>query len=294
MTQKTKCAIIGSGNISTDLLYKLKRSETLDPVWMVGIDPQSEGLARAAGMGVKTTSEGIEGLIPHIRQEQIEIVFDATSAKAHVANWDALKGTGIYMVDLTPAAIGNLCVPTVNLDKFDLDIERNVNMISCGGAGDHPNCLCHWQVNKIQYAEIVASMASKSVGPGSRQNLDEVLQTTGGALTKVAGAAKSKVLVVVNPAEPPMLMRNTVTCLVDGPIDEMAVITSIENIAAQVRNYVPGYRIVHEPIFDDQKITVFLEVEGEGDYLPKYAGNLDIMTAAARRTGEMIAERMHA
>ncbi len=290
--RKTKCAIIGSGNISTDLLYKLKRSEVLEPVWMVGIDPTSEGLKRAAALGLKTTSDGIAGLVAHVAEDRIEIVFDATSAKAHVENWNALKDLGVRMIDLTPAAIGKLCVPTVNLEALDLEEARNVNMISCGGQATTPIVHAIGQVHAIRYAEIVASMSSKSVGPGSRQNLDEVLQTTGGALVQVAGAKESKVLVVVNPAEPPMLMRNTVSCLIDEPINGAAVSQAIADIAAQVRNYVPGYRVVHEPVIEGQKITVFLEVEGEGDFLPKYAGNLDIMTAAARRTGEMIAKRM--
>ncbi len=288
--RKVRCAIIGSGNISTDLLYKLKRSAVLDPVWMVGIDPESEGLKRAAGMGLKITSSGIASLVPHIQEDRIQIVFDATSAKAHVENWGLVQGEGVRMVDLTPAAIGKLYVPSINLSEINDSGERNFNMISCGGQATTPIVHAISQVHDIRYAEVVASMSSQSVGPGSRANLDEVLNTTSNALIKVSGAQSAKVLVVVNPAEPPMLMRNTVSCVIDSEIDEAAINDAITRRVEQVRQYVPGYRVANGPCFEENKIIVYLEVKGEGDFLPPYAGNLDIMTAAARRTGEIIAE----
>ncbi len=287
---KIKCAIIGSGNISTDLLYKLKRSAVLDPAWMVGIDPESEGLQRAAEMGLRTTSAGVAALVPHLREDDIRIVFDATSAKAHPENWQMVQGHDVRMVDLTPAAIGKLYVPSINLSAIGDSDERNFNMISCGGQATAPIVHAIAQVQDIGYAEVVASMSSRSVGPGSRANLDEVLGTTSNALVQVAGARRAKVLVVVNPAEPPMLMRNTVSCLVEGDIDETAVADAIARRVEQVRRYVPGYRVANGPFFEGDRITVYLEVRGEGDFLPAYAGNLDIMTAAARRTGEIIAE----
>lgn len=287
---KINCAIIGSGNISTDLLYKLGRSALLEPVWMVGIDPNSEGLKRASSIGLKTTAGGVSALIPHLEGDRIRIAFDATSAKSHIDNWELMRGRGIRMIDLTPAAIGKLYVPSINLDEIDVHREQNVNMISCGGQATSPIVHAIGQVHDVVYAEVVASMSSRSVGPGSRANLDEVLETTRKALVEVAGARRAKVLVVVNPADPPILMRNTVSCLIDGPLDERAIRFVIAERVEQVRRYVPGYRIVNGPIFEGRKVTVYLEVKGEGDFLPPYAGNLDIMTAAARRTGEIIAE----
>lgn len=289
---KVKCAIIGSGNISTDLLYKLKRSPALDPVWMIGIDPGSEGLKRAAGMGLKVTSSGVASFVPHIQEDGIGIVFDATSAKAHIENWQLLQRERVRVIDLTPAAIGKLYVPSINLAEISDSGDQNFNMISCGGQATAPIVHAVSQVHEIKYAEVVASMSSKSVGPGSRANLDEVLNTTANALIKVGRAQSAKVLVVVNPAEPPMLMRNTVSCVIDGKADEAAVNDAIARRVEQVRQYVPGYRIANGPFFEESKVVVYLEVKGEGDFLPPYAGNLDIMTAAARRTGELIAERI--
>lgn len=284
---KIKCALIGSGNIGTDLIYKIQRSEVLEPVWMVGIDPESEGLARAREMGLKTTAEGIDGLLPHVRVDGIQIAFDATSAYVHAENSRKLNALGVFMIDLTPAAIGPLCVPPVNLSR--LDETMNVNMISCAGQATIPIIHAVSRVQSVDYAEIVASLASASVGPGTRVNLDEFTYTTSNALCEVGGARRGKALAVVNPADPPMIMRNTVSCLTDDCPDEEKITESVLEIIEQVKKYVPGYKLVNGPVFEGNKVTVFMEVAGLGDYLPTYAGNLDIMTAAACRTAEMFA-----
>ena len=292
MTQKIKCALIGSGNIGTDLIYKIRRSKILEPVWMVGIDPESEGLKRAAEMGLKTTAEGVDALLPHIEDDGIQIAFDATSAYVHAENSRKLNALGVLMIDLTPAAIGPLCVPSVNLLEQAAKQAMNVNMISCAGQATIPMVHAVSRVQPVSYAEIIATTASKSIGPGTRANLDEFTYTTSGAVEKVGGAKKGKALVVVNPAEPPMMMRNTVYCLTEGEPDQQAIIDSVHKMVGEVQKYVPGYRLVNGPVFDGNKVATFLEVEGLGDYLPKYAGNLDIMTAAALRTGEMFAEEI--
>ncbi len=290
--KKIRCALIGSGNIGTDLIYKVLRSELLEPVWMVGIDPESEGLKRAKDLGLKTTAEGVDGLLPHVKEDNIQIAFDATSAYVHAENSRKLNELGVLMIDLTPAAIGPLCVPAVNLDEHAQKGEMNVNMISCAGQATIPMVNAVSRVQEVEYAEIIASLASKSVGPGTRQNIDEFTATTSNALVIVGGAKKAKAMAVPNPAEPPMMMRNTVSCLTGDTPDEAKITESVHQMVAEVQRYVPGYRLVNGPLFDGKKVTVFMEVSGLGDYLPKYAGNLDIMTAAATRTAEMFAEKM--
>ncbi|MDK2778255.1 MAG: acetaldehyde dehydrogenase (acetylating) [Pseudomonadota bacterium] len=290
--KKIKCALIGSGNIGTDLIYKVRRSEVLEPVWMVGIDPDSEGLQRARDMGLKTTHEGVDGLLPHVLEDGIQIAFDATSAYVHAENSRKLNELGVLMIDLTPAAIGPLCVPPVNLSEQAAKKVMNVNMISCAGQATIPIVNAVSQIQTVEYAEIIASLSSLSIGPGTRANLDEFTFTTSNAIEKVGGAKKGKALAIINPADPPMIMRNTIYCLTEGEPDEEAITHSILSMIEQVQKYVPGYRLVNGPVFDGNKVSVFLEVAGLGDYLPTYAGNLDIMTAAATRTAEMFAEEM--
>lgn len=290
--KKIRCALIGSGNIGTDLIYKIKRSPVLEPVWMVGIDPASEGLARARDMGLKTTADGVDGLLPHVLEDDIQIAFDATSAYVHAENSRKLNALGVLMIDLTPAAVGPLCVPPVNLKQYADQQVMNVNMISCAGQATIPIVHAVSRVQPVRYAEIIASLASKSIGPGTRANLDEFTYTTSNAIEKVGGARKGKALAIINPAEPPMIMRNTIYCLTDGPPDQEAITKSVLSIIAEVQKYVPGYRLVNGPAFDGDKVAVFMEVAGLGDYLPTYAGNLDIMTAAATRTAELFAEEI--
>jgi len=288
--RKIRCALIGSGNIGTDLIYKIQRSPLLEPVWMVGIDAASEGLAKARDMGLKTTHEGVDGLLPHVLADNIQIAFDATSAYVHKANSDKLTALGVMMIDLTPAAIGPLCVPPVNLVEHATRGAMNLNMISCAGQATIPIVRAVSRVQGVKYAEIIASVASKSIGPGTRANLDEFTYTTSNAIEVVGGARRGKALVIVNPAEPPMLMRNTIYCLTDDAPDEARITESVLQMITEVQKYVPGYRLVNGPVFDGNKVAVFMEVKGLGDYLPTYAGNLDIMTAAATRTAEMFAE----
>jgi acetaldehyde/propanal dehydrogenase len=290
--KKIKCALIGSGNIGTDLIYKIQRSPVLEPVWMVGIDPASEGLARARSMGLKTTAEGVDGLLPHVLEDGIQIAFDATSAYVHAENSRKLNELGVLMIDLTPAAIGPLCVPPVNLREHADKVEMNVNMISCAGQATIPIVHAVSRIQSVEYAEIVASLASKSVGPGTRANLDEFTYTTSSALQVVGGARRGKALAIINPAEPPMIMRNTISCLTDEMPDRARITESVLAMIKEVQKYVPGYRLVNGPDYDDNRVTVFMEVAGLGDYLPTYAGNLDIMTAAATRTAELFAEEI--
>ena len=292
MTQKIKCALIGPGNIGTDLLYKLRRSAVLEPVWMVGIDPTSEGLARARDLGLKTTAEGVDGLLPHVLEDGIQIAFDATSAYVHAENSRKLNALGVMMIDLTPAAIGPYCVPPVNLRTHVGRKEMNVNMVTCGGQATIPMVAAVSQVQKVKYGEIVATVSSRSVGPGTRKNIDEFTRTTAGAVEKVGGAAKGKAIIIINPAEPPLIMRDTVHCITEDTPDQAAITASIHAMIKEVQKYVPGYRLVNGPVFDGNRVSVFLEVTGLGDYLPKYAGNLDIMTAASARTAEMFAEEI--
>ena len=289
---KIKCALIGPGNIGTDLLYKLKRSPVLEPVWMVGIDATSEGLARAREMGLKTTAEGVDGLLPHVKADGVQIAFDATSAYVHAENSRKLNELGVLMIDLTPAAIGPFCVPPVNLAEHVGKGEMNVNMVTCGGQATIPMVAAVSRVQPVAYGEIVATVSSKSAGPGTRKNIDEFTRTTAGAVEKVGGAKKGKAIIILNPAEPPLIMRDTVHCLTETEPDQAAITESIHAMIREVQKYVPGYRLVNGPVFDGNRVSVFLEVEGLGDYLPKYAGNLDIMTAAGARTAEMFAEEI--
>lgn len=290
---KIKCALIGPGNIGTDLLYKLQRSPVLEPVWMVGIDPTSEGLARAKQMGLKVTAEGVDGLLPHVIEDEIKIAFDATSAYVHAENSRKLNELGVQMIDLTPAAIGPFCVPPVNLnDLLDAGELPNVNMVTCGGQATIPMVAAISRVQTVEYAEIIATVSTKSVGPGTRKNIDEFTRTTAGAIEKVGKAKQGKAIIIINPAEPPLIMRDTVHCLVEGEPDQEKITQSVHDMMAEVQKYVPGYTLVNGPIFDGNRVSIFLQVEGLGDYLPKYAGNLDIMTAAAARTAEMFAERL--
>ena len=291
--KKIKCAMIGPGNIGTDLLYKLQRSEWLEPVWMVGIDPTSEGLARAAKMGLKTTAEGVDGLLPHIIADDIKIAFDATSAYVHAENSRKLNELGVLMIDLTPAAIGPFCVPPVNLNALLESGEvPNVNMVTCGGQATIPMIAAIASVQPVNYGEIIATASTKSIGPGTRKNIDEFTRTTASAIEKVGGAKQGKAIIIINPAEPPVYMRDTVHCLVEGEPNQAAITEAVHAMIKEVQKYVPGYKLVNGPVFDGNRVSIFLEVEGLGDFLPKYAGNLDIMTAAAARTAEMFAERL--
>jgi acetaldehyde dehydrogenase len=305
---RMKVAIIGSGNIGTDLMIKVMRlSEHLEMGAMVGIDPRSDGLARAARLHVPTTSDGIAGLIAMPTFSEIDIVLDATSAKAHHANAVALAPHGKRLVDMTPAAIGPFVVPAVNLDEH-IDAE-NINMVTCGGQATIPVVSAVSRVTEVAYAEIVASIASKSAGPGTRANIDEFTETTSHAIQTVGGARRGKAIIILNPAEPPLIMRDTVYCLI-GDADHEAVESSIGSMIASVSQYVPGYRLKQGVQFtrigDDEpvhtllppgttrpttKVSVFLEVEGAAHYLPAYAGNLDIMTSAALRVAEQIAAK---
>ena len=292
MSQKIKCALIGPGHIGTDLLAKLQRSPVLEPVWMVGIDPESDGLKRAREMGIKTTHEGVDGLVPHMKADGVQIVFDATSAYVHAENSRKVNAQGALMIDLTPAAIGPYCVPPVNLKEHVGKAEMNVNMVTCGGQATIPMVAAVSRVQPVSYGEIVATVSSRSAGPGTRKNIDEFTRTTAGAIERVGGAKKGKAIIIINPADPPLIMRDTVHCLVEGEPDRAAITQSIHDMLAEVQKYVPGYKLVNGPVFDGNRVSVFLEVEGLGDYLPKYAGNLDIMTAAAARTAEMFAEEI--
>lgn len=290
--KKIKCALIGPGNIGTDLLAKLRRSKVLEPVWMVGIDPASDGLQRAREMGIKTTADGVDGLIPHMKADGVQIVFDATSAYVHAKNSRKVNACGAMMIDLTPAAIGPYCVPPVNLTAHVGSGEMNVNMVTCGGQATIPIVAAVSRVQPVAYGEIVATVSSRSVGPGTRKNIDEFTRTTAGAVEKVGGAKRGKAIIVINPAEPPLIMRDTVHCLLETEPDQAAITKSIHAMIREVQKYVPGYKLVNGPVFDGKRVSVFMEVEGLGDYLPKYAGNLDIMTAAAARTAEMFAEEI--
>lgn len=291
---KIKCALIGPGNIGTDLLYKLKRSPVLEPVWMVGIDPASEGLARARDMGIKTTSDGVDGLLPHVKADGIQIAFDATSAYVHAENSRKLNALGVMMIDLTPAAIGPFCVPPVNLKEHVGKREMNVNMVTCGGQATIPMVAAVSRVQTVSYGEIVATVSSRSVGPGTRKNIDEFTRTTAGAIERVGGAARGKAIIVINPAEPPLIMRDTIHCITESAPRAAEIEESVHDMIRQVQAYVPGYRLVNGPVIDmdTHRVSIFMEVAGLGDYLPKYAGNLDIMTAAAARTAEMFAEEI--
>lgn len=286
---KINCALIGSGNIGTDLMYKLQRSEVLNPLWMVGIEPESDGLARARKMGLKTTYEGIDGLIPFIEEDGIKIAFDATSAYAHRENNRKLAEKGVMVIDLTPAAIGPFCVPSVNMKELLEQNTQNVNMVTCGGQATIPMVAAISRVQSVEYAEIIATISSKSAGPGTRANIDEFTKTTSIGIEKVGGAKKGKAIMILNPAEPPLMMRDTIHCLTTEEPNQEAIRASIDAMKKEVERFVPGYQIKNGPIFDGKKVSIFLEVKGLGDYLPVYAGNLDIITAAASNIAEQMA-----
>ncbi|MBH0781086.1 acetaldehyde dehydrogenase (acetylating) [Nocardia bovistercoris] len=296
MPTKSSAAIVGSGNIGTDLLYKLRRSDWIEPRWMVGIDPGSEGLARAADLGLETTAEGVDWLLA--QADKPDIVFEATSAYVHRAAAPRYAEAGIRVVDLTPAAVGPAVIPPANLRQH---VEApNVNMITCGGQATIPIVYAVSRVVDVPYAEIVASVSSVSAGPGTRANIDEFTKTTSRGVETIGGATRGKAIIILNPADPPMIMRDTIFCAIPEDADHAAIAASIHEVVAQVQTYVPGYRLLNEPQFDEPsvvsggmaKVSVFVEVEGAGDYLPPYAGNLDIMTAAATKVGEEIAKSL--
>ena len=286
--QKLKVGIIGSGNIGTDLMMKLGRSNTLELTTMIGIDPQSDGLRKARELGIHAIEDGIEGFLK--QPDLADILFDATSAKAHIHHANVLGKLGKKVIDLTPAALGPFVVPSVNLGKH-LDVP-NVNMITCGGQATIPIVHAVNEISKVEYAEIVATIASKSAGPGTRANIDEFTVTTAKGIEDIGGAKKGKAIIILNPADPPIIMRDTVYCLVkEGEMDEATISQSIEKMVKKIKEYVPGYRLRAEPIFDGNKVTVFIEVEGAGDYLPNYSGNLDIMTSSAVKVAEELAKK---
>jgi acetaldehyde dehydrogenase len=295
---KASVAIVGSGNISTDLLYKLLRSEWLEPRWMVGIDPASEGLARARKLGLETSHEGVDWLLG--LDEKPDMLFEATSAYVHRDAAPRYAEAGIRAIDLTPAAVGPAVIPPANLREH---LEApNVNMITCGGQATIPIVYAVSRAvaekGGVPYAEIVASVASLSAGPGTRANIDEFTKTTSKGVETIGGAKRGKAIIILNPADPPMIMRDTIFCAIPEDADRDAIAQSIKDVVAEVQTYVPGYRLLNEPQFDDPSVnsggqavvTTFVEVEGAGDYLPPYAGNLDIMTAAATKVGEEIAK----
>ncbi len=286
MDSKIKVAIVGPGNIGTDLMYKIRRSRSMDLVLMSGIKPDSEGLALAGKLGIETSLTGIDAILEN---DDVRIVFDSTGAKPHLQHAPLLKEAGKIAVDLTPAAVGPYVIPCVNVGEH-LD-EPNVNMVTCGGQATTPIVAAISRACHIRYAEIVATISSKSAGPGTRQNIDEFTRTTARGLEVIGGADKGKAIIILNPAEPPIMMRDTIFALVDDP-DEEAIRASVKQMVADVRKYVPGYRLKVEPFVDGDKVTTMIEVEGAGDYLPKYSGNLDIMTAAACGTGEALAEKL--
>jgi acetaldehyde dehydrogenase len=290
---RVAAAIVGSGNIGTDLLYKLLRSDVVEPRWMVGVDPASPGLRRAAELGLSTTVDGVDWLLAQDRLP--DLVFEATSAHVHRANAPRYAAAGIRVVDLTPAAVGPPVVPSVNL-AANLDAP-NLNLITCGGQATIPMVYAVSRVTPVSYAEIVASVASRSAGPGTRANIDEFTRTTGRGLETIGGAGRGKAIIVLNPAEPPMAMRDTIFCAIGPDADTGAVAASVVAMAADVARYVPGYRLTSDPQFDPPskatgglaRVGILVEVTGAGDFLPAFAGNLDIMTAAATRVGEEVA-----
>ena len=286
---KINVALLGSGNIGTDLMYKAMRSPQLSPVWMVGIDPASDGLARARAAGLKTTARGLDDLLPQLARDRIRIAFDATSAYVHYEHARLLREHGVAVVDLTPAAVGPYCVPPVNLAEHAGRGEMNLNMVSCGGQATIPMVAAVSRVQPVEYAEIVATVASRSAGPGTRKNIDEFTRTTASGIEKVGGASRGKAIIILNPAEPPLIMRDTVHCLTRDEPERERIQAAVAAMIGEVQKYVPGYRLTHGPLFEGRRVSVYLEVAGLGDYLPRYAGNLDIMTAAALRTGEMLA-----
>lgn len=297
-------AIVGSGNIGTDLLFKLlRRSEHIEPKYVIGIDPDSDGLARARKLGVTASSGSVDWLLNLPEDELPDFVFEATSAKAHEANAPRYEEAGIHAIDLTPAAVGPYICPPVNIEELENTL--NVNMITCGGQATTPIVAAVSSVVPVDYAEIVASISSKSAGPGTRANIDEFTGTTASALETVGGAKRGKAIIILNPAEPPVMMRNTVYCslpaeaAVPGPLQDK-IVEAIEQRVTEVQGYVPGYELTAEPQFDEAsdrwggwgRVSILIQVRGAADYLPEYAGNLDIITSAATRTADLLAEKI--
>ncbi len=296
MSRKVTAAIVGPGNIGTDLLYKLLRSDVIEPRWMIGVDASSEGLKLARDRGVEASHEGVDWLL---KQDELpELIFEATSAYVHREYAPRYEEAGIKAIDLTPAAVGPAVIPPVNGEEHIL--APNVNMITCGGQATIPMVYAVSRIAPVPYAEIVASVSSASAGPGTRANIDEFTRTTSNGVMTIGGAEKGKAIIILNPAEPPMIMRDTIFCGVSADADRDAIAESVYDMAKSVQEYVPGYRLLQDPQFDDAteatmgmtKVSVFVEVEGAGDYLPPFAGNLDIMTAAATRVGESIAREI--
>lgn len=296
MTRKVTAAIVGPGNIGTDLLYKLLRSDVIEPRWMIGVDPASEGLKLARDRGVEASHEGVDWLL---KQDELpDLIFEATSAYVHREYAPRYAEAGIKAIDLTPAAVGPAVIPPVNGEEHIL--ADNVNMITCGGQATIPMVYAVSRIAPVPYAEIVASVSSASAGPGTRANIDEFTRTTSNGVETIGGAERGKAIIILNPADPPMIMRDTIFCGVSADADRDAISESVFAMAKSVQEYVPGYRLLQDPQFDDAteatmgmtKVSIFVEVEGAGDYLPPYAGNLDIMTAAATRVGDSIAKEM--
>ncbi len=293
---KATAAIVGPGNIGTDLMYKLLRSDLIEPRWMIGVDPTSEGLELAADRGLEASHEGVDWLL---KQDELpDLIFEATSAYVHREYAPRYEEAGIRAVDLTPAAVGPAVIPPVNGEEHVAAM--NVNMITCGGQATIPMVAAVSRAAEVSYAEIVASVSSMSAGPGTRANIDEFTRTTAAGVETIGGAARGKAIIVLNPAEPPMIMRDTIFCAVPPDADTDAIIRSVVEMEKAVQQYVPGYRLLQEPQIDEPsaatqgqtKVSIFVEVEGAGDYLPSYSGNLDIMTAAAARVGENIARTL--
>ena len=293
--KRVKVAILGSGNIGSDLMYKiLKQPGHMELALLAGIEPASEGLARARALGIAASAEGIKAVL----ESDVKIVFDATSARAHVRHAKALHEAGRIAIDLTPAARGPYVIPPANLGE--VADQENLNMVTCGGQATVPMVYAVSRVTPVRYAEMVSTIASLSAGPGTRQNIDEFTETTSRAMAVIGGAQQGKAIIILNPADPPILMRNTIYLIPEGEIDENAVNDSIRRMEAEVQEYVPGYHLKNAPVFEERAtpwgnktvVTLLLEVEGAGDFLPKYSGNLDIMTSAARRVGEVVAQRL--
>jgi acetaldehyde dehydrogenase len=284
LSKKIKAAIIGPGNIGIDLMYKLAASENIELIKMIGIYESSEGLELARNRGIEASAKGISALS---EDDGVQIVFDATSAKGHLSNAKIIKDYRKYAVDLTPAAVGPYLVPAVSKEKISLDVD-NYNMVTCGGQATIPIVSAISRVCPVSYSEIVATLSSRSAGPGTRANIDEFTETTAKAIVQIGGAKKGKAIIILNPAEPPLLMRDTIYARVENP-DQEKITKSVEEMVHVVQQYVPGYRMIVPPIFDGDKVTVMVQVEGAGDYLPKYSGNLDIMTCAAKAVAEELA-----
>ncbi len=287
MNRKLKVAIIGPGNVGTDLMYKVMRNPKFELCMMVGVIPESEGLKRADSLGIETTAEGLG---PLLKRDDISLIFDATGAKSHLNHAPLLEKAGKIAIDLTPAAIGPYVVPAVNMgEHFE---SRNINLVSCGGQATIPIVAAIGKVAPVSYAEIVSTISSRSAGPGTRQNIDEFTQVTARGIEIVGRAQKAKAIIILNPAEPPIMMRNTIYCEVENPVEEEAIRRAVDDMLNTVRTYVPGYSLKVPPLVQGRLVTTMIEVEGAGDFLPTYAGNLDIITAAAVGVADRLADRL--